>query len=163
TEVPRRVHRNRGSGAHNSMLPGSSMPCASRASNVSGRRWHAEPGSWFGSAMRSLAIWMVLAGWPALAGAQRWQDATAQCTGTTAASAQLPQQMTSIGDAEFGDIDGDGDLDLVIADWGSQDPGVAGYPGGPIRVYRNDGAGHFTEDTAAMPSLLVKWSWDIEL
>jgi hypothetical protein len=81
----------------------------------------------------------------------------------TDASAQLPQQMTSIGDAEFGDVDGDGDLDLVITDWGAQDPGVANYPGGPMRLYRNDGTGHFTEDTAALPATLIKWSWDIEL
>jgi uncharacterized protein (TIGR03382 family) len=85
-------------------------------------------------------------------------------SGWTDATAQLPQQLTSIGDAEFGDVDGDGDLDLVIADWGAQAPGVTGYLGGRTRLYRNDGAGHFTDDTtAAMPVQLVKWSWDMEL
>jgi hypothetical protein len=77
----------------------------------------------------------------------------------TDASAQLPQQLTSIGDAEFGDVDGDGDLDLVLAEWGS-----VLATGGRTRLYRNDGAGHFTDDTAtAMPDILVKWSWDLAL
>jgi hypothetical protein len=84
-------------------------------------------------------------------------------SGWTDASDHLPQQPTSIGDAELGDVDGDGDLDIVITDWGAQDPGATGYPGGPMRLYRNDGTGHFTEDTAAMPTQLIKWSWDIEL
>jgi hypothetical protein len=77
------------------------------------------------------------------------------------ASAQLPQQLTSIGDAELGDVDGDGDLDLVFADWGTGNP--ATNAGGLTRLYRNDGTGHFTEDAAAMPAALVKWSWDMEL
>ena len=79
----------------------------------------------------------------------------------TDASAQLPQQPTSIGDAELGDVDGDGDLDIVIVDWGAQNPGTQGYAGGPLRLYLNDGTGHFTVGT--MPDQLIKWSWDITL
>ena len=84
--------------------------------------------------------------------------------GWTDASAQLPQQMTAIGDAELGDVDGDGDLDIVLVDWGTQNPGVTGYAGGPTRLYLNDGTGHFTDVTQAqMPAINVKWSWDVEL
>jgi hypothetical protein len=85
-------------------------------------------------------------------GATSWTDATAQ----------LPQQMTSIGDAEFGDVDDDGDLDLVLVDWGGTTP--ATNTGGRTRLYVNDGQGTFTDVTAGqMPDVLVKWSWDVEL
>jgi MYXO-CTERM domain-containing protein len=82
----------------------------------------------------------------------------------TDASGQLPQQMTSIGDLEAGDIDRDGDLDLVLADWGPNNPTNAQVQGGRTRLYLNDGHGTFTEATATlMPDLLVRMSWDIEL
>lgn len=80
------------------------------------------------------------------------------------ATDRLPQQPTSVGDAEFGDVDGDGDLDLLLADWGATPPGSSGYAGGRTRLYVNDGAGRFADATAAqMPELLVAWSWDAEL
>ena len=85
-------------------------------------------------------------------------------TGWTDASAQLPQQLTSIGDAEFGDVDGDGDLDIVLVDWGSGAIASPGYLGGRTRLYLNDGHGTFTEATMTqMPDQLVKWSWDLSL
>jgi hypothetical protein len=84
--------------------------------------------------------------------------------GWTDASAQLPQQLTSIGDAEFGDVDGDGDLDLVLADWGATAPASDSYVGGRTRLYLNDGTGMFTDATEAqMPTDLVGWSWDLTL
>ena len=86
---------------------------------------------------------------------------TRDATGWTDATAQLPQQMTAIGDAEFGDVDNDGDLDIVLADWGGTNP--ATNAGGSTRLYLNN-AGTFTDATAAqMPDVLVKWSWDMEL
>ena len=45
------------------------------------------------------------------------------------------------GAARLGDLDGDGDLDLVLADWGAKPPKVAAT----ILVFVNDGKGFFTE------------------
>jgi hypothetical protein len=56
---------------------------------------------------------------------------------TFALTSTTPQfQDADVGDMEFGDIDGDGDNDLIITG-----------KGGPVRttLYRNDGNGNFTE------------------
>ncbi|MEP7118440.1 MAG: VCBS repeat-containing protein [Acidobacteriota bacterium] len=73
----------------------------------------------------------------------------------------LPQLLLSVGDLEFGDVDGDGDLDVVLADWG---PGHnMTNDGGRTRLWLNDGTGHFTDATEArMPALKVRFSWDVE-
>ena len=77
-------------------------------------------------------------------------------------STHLPAEPLSLGDLEPGDVDGDGDLDLVLADWG---PGNnMTNAGGRTRLWLNDGAGRFTDATAArMPDLMVRFSWDLEL
>lgn len=74
----------------------------------------------------------------------------------------LPHMVASIGDIEVGDVDGDGDLDLVLADWG---PGNnMTNVGGRTMLWLNDGTGHFTDATAArLPDALVRFSWDLEL
>ncbi len=74
----------------------------------------------------------------------------------------LPAQLLSVGDLEPGDVDGDGDLDLVLADWG---PGNnMSNDGGRTHLWLNDGTGRFTDATAArMPDLRVRFSWDLEL
>jgi FG-GAP-like repeat len=73
----------------------------------------------------------------------------------------LPAMPLSIGDLEPGDADGDGDLDLVLADWG---PGNnMTNAGGRTRLWLNDGAGHFTDATdERMPPTLIRFSWDLE-
>lgn len=82
--------------------------------------------------------------------------------GWTDVSSQLPQAPTSIGDAEFGDVDDDGDLDIVFADWGAGD--AMQNTGGRTRLYRNNGQGTFVDETArGMPDVLVRMSWDMEL
>ena len=75
---------------------------------------------------------------------------------------QLPHMPLSVGDLEAGDVDGDGDLDLVLADWG---PGNnMTNDGGRTRLWLNDGTGRFTDATEArMPALKVRFSWDLEL
>ncbi|HEX5053237.1 MAG TPA: VCBS repeat-containing protein [Planctomycetota bacterium] len=86
------------------------------------------------------------------AGKGAFRDATAS---------NLPALPLSVGDAEFGDIDGDGDLDLVLAEWGPGSP--MKNDGGRTRLWRNDG-GVFTDVTnECMPDVLVRFSWELEL
>jgi hypothetical protein len=73
----------------------------------------------------------------------------------------LPQIKASVGDLEYGDVDGDEDLDVVLADWGPGSP--MSNEGGRTMLWLNDGTGHFTDATGArMPSVLVKFSWELE-
>jgi hypothetical protein len=78
-----------------------------------------------------------------------WTDVTAT---------QLPAATPRVGDADFGDVDGDGDLDLVLADWGT-----SLNTGARPRLYLNDGAGTFTDATTGIPAGNVKWAWELEL
>jgi hypothetical protein len=74
----------------------------------------------------------------------------------------LPDLPLSLGDAEFGDMDGDGDLDLVLADWG---PGNnMTNAGGRTRLWLNDGTGRFSDATETrMPDALIRFSWELEV
>ena len=86
----------------------------------------------------------------------------------------LPQYDASIGDLELGDVDGDGDLDMVLADWGPDAP--VGDPvsteGGITQLWLQDGepasfsapgTGTFMDYTLDnMPLDKVRWSWDLE-
>jgi hypothetical protein len=79
-----------------------------------------------------------------------------------ATSSRLPQMPLSVGDIEIGDVDGDGDLDLVLADWGPGNNMTSA--GGRTRLWLNDGAARFSDATEArMPDILVGFSWDLEL
>jgi hypothetical protein len=80
---------------------------------------------------------------------------------TEVTSTHLPQQVASIGDLEFGDVDGDGDLDMVLADWGPGSP--MANEGGRTLLWLNDGEGRFIDVTAGqMPEALVRFSWELE-
>ena len=73
----------------------------------------------------------------------------------------LPKLPLSVGDLEPGDVDGDGDLDLVLADWGAGNNMT--NEGGRTRLWINDGEGKFTDETdKRMPATLVRFSWDLE-
>jgi len=76
-------------------------------------------------------------------------------------SSHLPPGNFSFGDLKLGDVDGDGDLDMVASDWG---PGDASKNGGAVtRLWINDGHARFADVTAErMPSLRIPWSWDLE-
>jgi hypothetical protein len=76
--------------------------------------------------------------------------------------ANLPQVPLSVGDLEAGDVDADGDLDLVLADWG---PGNnMTNDGGVTRLWLNDGTGKFADESAArLPAIKIRFSWDLEL
>ncbi len=73
----------------------------------------------------------------------------------------FPDRIASVGDLELGDVDNDGDLDMVLADWG---PGSnMNNQGGRTMLWLNDGQGLFTDVTSQqMPELLIQFSWDIE-
>ena len=78
---------------------------------------------------------------------------------TEVSDSNLPRDPISAGDVELGDIDNDGDLDVVMADWGDGNP--LSNLGGPVRVWRNDGNAVFTADTSPLTN--VRFSWDMEL
>lgn len=78
-----------------------------------------------------------------------------------ATALHLPVLNASVGDAEFGDVDLDGDLDLVVADWGSGSP--MKNEGGRVRLWLNQGFGRFAEATEQhMPAVLVRFCWELE-
>ncbi|MCB9878177.1 MAG: VCBS repeat-containing protein [Planctomycetes bacterium] len=73
----------------------------------------------------------------------------------------LPQMPLSVGDAEFGDVDFDGDLDLVLADWGPGSP--MKNDGARPRLWRNDGDRFVDCVDDEIPAIAVRFCWELEL
>ncbi|MEZ5974538.1 MAG: VCBS repeat-containing protein [Planctomycetota bacterium] len=69
------------------------------------------------------------------------------------------ESLSSAG-AQFGDLDNDGDLDVILCDCGNN---FLGTPGGQPRLFFNDGTGHFSEDAAAMNAPVKSAHMDVQL
>lgn len=71
----------------------------------------------------------------------------------------LTEPLSSAG-AQFGDLDDDGDLDLVISDSGASFLGGAGER---PRMYFNDGAGNFTDVSTQLNAPIMVAQMDVHL
>jgi hypothetical protein len=79
-----------------------------------------------------------------------------------ATETHFPRIKASVDDLELGDMDGDGDLDIVLCVWGSGNPKT--NEGGRTRLWLNDGEGRFTDATEThMPERRIKFPWELEL
>jgi MYXO-CTERM domain-containing protein len=65
------------------------------------------------------------------------------------AATRNPGVASHAGAARFGDIDNDGDLDLLVSDgWANGQVALV-----PVHLYLNDATGHFTDATGQLPSM----------
>ena len=89
----------------------------------------------------------------------------------------LPLRPASVGDLEVGDVDDDGDLDLILTNWGENpredDIVNAGAAGGVTLLWSQDGdpaeygdigSATFSDLTATnMPAVDLRMAWELEL
>jgi len=68
-------------------------------------------------------------------------------------------EMLNSASAGFGDLDNDGDLDVIILDSGAA---YLGGAGDRPNLYFNDGAGNFTENAAAMNATIKDSQMDVQ-
>ena len=81
---------------------------------------------------------------------------------TDATATHLPQLDRSVSDIEFGDVDGDGDIDLLLSDWGVGNPYE--NEGGFTMLWLGDGTGHFIDASEdRLPNIRAQFAWECEL
>jgi len=80
---------------------------------------------------------------------------------TDGTDARLPRDGDLTVDADFVDLDGDGDLDLVLGN-SMREGGSGGTVGERFAVYLNDGTGVFTVTRWVLPRTVVGNGFDIE-
>jgi hypothetical protein len=76
---------------------------------------------------------------------------------TDVTTARLPNIAMSSSRAQFGDVDNDGDLDLIFCNSGTSSRFGSGQP----RMFLNDGTGFFTDATSGLPTGNVSEQMDI--
>ncbi|MEZ5988896.1 MAG: FG-GAP-like repeat-containing protein [Planctomycetota bacterium] len=87
-------------------------------------------------------------------------DGTGRLTDVTGEAGRMPVDADYSEDVQAGDLDGDGDLDLV---WANLVDPKDQRKGGQVRIYRNDGKGSFSDVTSTWMQVEALHVYDVEL